>query len=95
MEPFNVLTKPVLSEKSLDAREGLNKYVFRVNLKATKDDIKRAVVKVFGVKPLRVHTIVNRGKVRRRGAHVGAPTNFKKAIVTLKEGEKIKLFEDQ
>lgn len=94
MNPFNVLVRPVLSEKSNRAREIENKYAFQVHLEASKSDVKKAVEKQFDVKVVDVKTSITRGKVKRRGNNVSKLSNTKKAIVTLVAGSKINLFED-
>ena len=94
MNPYDVLVKPLLSEKSNDVREAQNKYSFNVAVKATKDDVKKAVEKLYNVKVTGVTTLVNRGKVKRRGNNVVHMPKSKKAVVTLAEGAKIPLFED-
>jgi large subunit ribosomal protein L23 len=95
MNPFNVLVKPILSEKSLNSREREQKYTFLVEKTATKLDIKKAVEKVFEVEVQAVNTCITRGKVKRRGTVVSLESAKKKAVVTLKTGHKIKMFEDQ
>lgn len=94
MNPYDVLVRPLLSEKSNKLRENGNKYSFQVAPKATKDDVKKAVEAMFEVRVADVHTLVNRGKVRRRGNHMTKSSNWKKAVVTLPAGAKISLFED-
>ena len=94
MNPYDVLIKPLLSEKSNRARESSRQYSFRVRREASKDDVRRAVEKTFDVKVTAVRTAITRGKIKRRGAHVSKLSNYKKAVVTLAEGGKIKLFED-
>ena len=93
MNPYDVLVKPLLSEKSNEARENLNKYSFRVASKATKVDVKKAVETLFGVKVTSVQTLLTRGKVKRRGNNSTKLSNTKKAVVTLAEGAKIGLFD--
>ena len=95
MNPFNVLKRPILSEKSTDARENHGRYTFEIDLNATKTDVANAVKAVFGVSPVNVATVNTRGKVRRRGKHVSVPKLRRKAVVKLAKGQKIKLFEDQ
>ncbi len=95
MNPYNVILKPILSEKSADQRENFRKYSFVVALDANKGDVKSAVEKVFSVKVDAVRTVVTRGKIRRRGMQFSKPKLSKKAVVTLREGDKIALFEDQ
>ena len=90
---YDVILAPVLSEKSM--KEMANrKYTFKVAKEATKTQIKEAVEKVFeGVKVDSVNTMLQDGKVRRRGMKFGRGNNFKKAIVTLtKESKEIELF---
>lgn len=94
MNPFNVLVRPLLSEKSNRARENDNKYHFMVSIDATKADVKRAIEKMFNVKVAGVATLVTRGKVKTRGNTRYKKSNTKKAVVTLPEGAKIPLFED-
>ena len=95
MNPFNVLIKPVLSEKSLKARETSQRYTFIVEKQATKADIKQAVQKIFDVEVEAVNTAITRGKVKRRGMELSLGSSKKKAVVTLRPGQKIKMFEDQ
>ena len=94
MNHFDVLKRPLLSEKSNKGRENLNKYSFQVAVDATKDDIRKAVEKIYNVKVETVTTLVTRGKVKRRGNTVYQTARHKKAVVTLPEGAKIGLFED-
>ena len=93
MNPFNVLVRPLLSEKSNRAREAENKYAFLVHPDANKADVKKAVERQFAVKVVGVKTLVTRGKVKRRGNHVTKLSNTKKAIVTLAEGDSIDITE--
>ena len=77
-----VIIKPIITEKSsMDLQEG--KYTFKVNKKATKVEIAKAVEKLFGVKVLKVNTMNVNGKEKRVGVHVGKTSNWKKAIVTI------------
>lgn len=94
MNPFDVLMKPVLSEKSNQHRENANKYTFMVARAASKDDVRKAVETMFNVKVAGVTTLVTRGKVKRRGNAAVKMPNVKKAYVTLVQGAKIPLFED-
>ena len=94
MNRFAVLEKPVVSEKSGNLREVHNKYLFRAALNATKADIKRAVESLFAVKVARVNSCVVRGAVKRRGLHISKRKNYKKAYVTLEQGQTIAMFED-
>ncbi len=94
MNPYDVLVRPLLSEKSNSGREAQNKYSFQVEPKASKSDVKKAVERIFNVKVTGVTTLVTRGKVKRRGNAVTKLSNTKKAVVTLAEGAKIALFSD-
>ena len=95
MHPYSVIVKPLLSEKSNEVRETAGKYTFVILRDATKEDVKNAVSKLWDVKVAKVQTMITRGKVKRRGANFSKPTKTKKAIVTLVEGAKLPLFEDQ
>ena len=78
----HIILAPVVTEKSSsEIQEG--KYTFKVNKKATKIDIKRAVEKLFDVKVLSVNTISVKGKEKRVGRNVGKTSDWKKAIVTI------------
>ena len=97
MHPYDVLLKPVLSEKSNQLRESGNKYVFDVRLDATKSDVKKAVERIFdGVKFESVATSIKRGKLKRKAqSFAKTPSKDKRAIVSLtKDSKKIPLFED-
>lgn len=91
MELVKILKRPVISEKSFaHAEEG--KYVFVVAREANKIEIARAIEKLFKVTVLEVRTVVMKGKVKRVGRKFGKRSDFKKAYVTLKEGDKIEEF---
>ncbi len=90
----DIIIKPVLSEKSTDHAE-MGKYVFRVSMKANKDTVKKAIHDIFNVQPEKVNIIRVRGKRKRVRYHYGNTAAWKKAIVTLKKGDKIELFEGQ
>ena len=85
---YEVIRHPVVTEKSTLGSEH-NQVTFRVPLDATKPEIKRAVEQVFGVKVSAVRTIVVPGKFRRQGARGGYRSDWKKAYVRLKSGEKM------
>jgi len=91
-EHFDIIETVRLTEKATLLGEKLNKYVFRVNPRANKLQIKAAVEKLFGKKVLDVNTANYAGKKKRqRQASYGRTAHWKKAIVTLKEGDKIEL----
>lgn len=89
---YDVLKKPVITEKSWDLVTE-NKYSFWVNPDANKIEIKNAVESAFKVTVLDVRTMNVKGKEKRMGRFVGRTKDRKKAIVTLKEGDKIEVFE--
>jgi len=88
-----VLIRPLVSEKTTAAMAD-NKYTFLVDARADKTQIKQAVEEIFGVRVARVNTIRQLGKMRRMGVFSGRRPGYKKAIVTLEEGQKIKVFEE-
>lgn len=91
-DPFQILLGPHVTEKSMQGTS-LNKYTFVVAPDANKIEIREAVQTVFKVKVDKVNTLRVKGKVRRRGRTSGHTANWKKAVVTLEEGQKIDLFE--
>ena len=94
MDYNDVIIKPVLSEKSTQFAE-TGKYVFRVSTRANKHLVKKAVKEIFNVEPVCVNIMNVRGRRKRVRYHYGFTSAWKKAIVTLKEGDKIELFEGQ
>ncbi|HMU74737.1 MAG TPA: 50S ribosomal protein L23 [Elusimicrobiota bacterium] len=88
----DVLRRPLVTERTTQLREQ-NKYVFEVDPGATKGQIREAVQSAFKVDVLDVNTMNVPGKLRRRGAHAGYQTSWKKAIVKLKAGQEIKYAE--
>ena len=93
MKTTDVIKGPLITEKLDKAREKYRHYSFVVDLKATKTDVSRAVEELFKVTVEGVRTNTIRGKIKRVGKSMGKRPNFKKAVVTLKEGDKIELFE--
>ncbi len=89
----DVLKRPVVTEKSTALREEDNQYAFEVALDANKIEIRRAVESSFGVRVLDVRTQVVRGKMKRFRRGFGKKPNWKKAVVTLREGDVIDFFE--
>ncbi len=95
MHAEQVIRKPILfTEKSAEQREELNKVTFEVAPSANKIQIRAAVESLFGVKVVSVRTQVVRGKFRRMGKGHGKLHNWKKAVVTLKEGDDIQFFDE-
>jgi len=89
---YNVLLKPLVTEKATFLASQ-NKYYFAVSKKANKIEIKRAIKSLYGVEPLDVNIINVLGKKVRYGRTAGKKKNWKKAIITLKEGDKIEVYE--
>jgi large subunit ribosomal protein L23 len=87
--PYQILQKPIVTEKSLNVKERNRTLCFKVDPHATKTEIKEAVQTVFKVKVEVVHTSSYVGKERRRGRMVGHRPDWKKAYVKLRAGEKI------
>ena len=92
-ELADLILKPIITEKGTIQME-LNKYVFDVLPKATKPDIKAAIESLFDVTVLKVNTLTLPRKKRRVGRFMGYKAQYKRAIVTLKEGDTITLFPD-
>jgi large subunit ribosomal protein L23 len=92
-----IIERPMLTEKSAALKEAKNRYVFRVDRRATKREIKEAVEKLFHVKVLDVRTAVYGGKrtvaMNRAGRFAGMRATWKKAYVTLAEGQTIEAFD--
>jgi large subunit ribosomal protein L23 len=94
MKDYHHLIKgPVITEKTHSLKAVGNKVTFRVNLKANKIEIRKAIEDLFKVKVLDVNTIRMRGKKKRMGRIEGVRPDWKKAVVTLAPGEKIPGFE--
>jgi len=87
-----IIIHPIVTEKTVGLQKG-NKYVFRVASRATKQEVRKAVQDMFGVTVLKVHTINVRGKRKRLGRFEGRTNSWKKAIVFVKPGERIKAFD--
>jgi large subunit ribosomal protein L23 len=92
MSALNVIKRPILSEKSSSHAEAFNRVAFEVAVSATKTDIKEAVERFFKVKVAKVNTTVVPGKVHRTKKGESKSSSWKKAMVTLKAGEKIEFF---
>ena len=93
MDPRQIILEPIVTEKSTMVREMYNKYSFKVIPRATKPQIARAIEEIFDVKVLKVYTINMDGKVKRLGRNIGRRSAWKKAIVTLAEGDSVDFFE--
>jgi large subunit ribosomal protein L23 len=95
MKIHDIIKGPLITEKLDHAREKFRQYSFIVDTKATKIDVARAVENLFKVSVEGVRTNIVRGKMKRVGKSIGQRSNYKKAVVTLKEGDKIELFEGE
>ncbi len=91
---YNVIKKPCLTEKGMLLQEEHNQVVMKVHSKANKIQIKKSVEELFNVKVDKVRTANMHGKKKRVGTHSGQRSNWKKAIITLKEGHKIDFLEE-
>ncbi len=92
MHLYEVLRQPLITEKNTNLQT-LNKYAFEIADKATKPQIKQAVEKSFKVKVTKVNVLTVPGKTKRVGRQLTQTRSWKKAIVTLKPGDKIEFFE--
>jgi large subunit ribosomal protein L23 len=91
MNAHDVIIRPIVSEKSYDLMEQ-NRYTFEVDRRASKPQIASAVEEIFGVTVSKVNTMNMSGKPRRLRYNKGLSRSWKKAVVTLKEGDTIDLF---
>lgn len=95
MNVWDVLKSPVITEKSVllkeaSSEEGEGQVLsFKVDRKASKDDIRKAVEEIFSVKVSKIRTVNYEGKIKKRGRHEGRRASWKKAYVTLQKGEPI------
>ncbi|MHB8173379.1 MAG: 50S ribosomal protein L23 [Nitrospirota bacterium] len=90
---YEIIKKPLITEKGSKLKEDQNKIVLQVSPDANKIEIKNAVEAVFKVKVAEVRTMVFKGKRKRMGARQGVRSDWKKAIVTLKEGQSVEYLE--
>ncbi len=93
IHPRNILISPIITEKSSAQLQAQNSYSFKVSVNANKIEIKNAIERIFAVKVVSVNTIFMMGKPKRLGKYSGKRPDWKKAIVTLREGDKIADFE--
>ena len=89
MKLTDVIRRPLITEKTTVIREDGRTLVFQVAMDANKVDIKRAVESLLGSKGESVRTSLTHGKMKRQGRYVGRRSDWKKAYVTLREGEKL------
>lgn len=93
MDRHDLIIRPLLTEKSTLLREKRNQVCFEVQRDATRTAVKQAIEATLNVKVDRVNLMNVEGKVKRLGRFVGKCSNWKKAIVSLKAGETLKIFE--
>ncbi len=93
MEMYQIIKRPLITEKSTLAREESGKYMFEVDRRANKIEIGQAVEKLFKVKVLDVRVMNVQGKSKRVGKNIGRTQDWKKAIVKLVPGNKIEIFD--
>jgi large subunit ribosomal protein L23 len=93
VELRKVIKRPLITEKGSKMKDDENKYLFEVDMQANKMMIREAVEKLFDVKVLKVSVMRVHGKEKRMGRYSGHRSDWKKAIVTLKAGDEIELFE--
>ena len=89
MKITEIIRRPIVTEKTVELREGADTLVFQVAKDATKVQIRNAVEKLFGTKVAEVRTSVAHGKVKRQGRFMGRRADWKKAYVRLRAGEKL------
>ena len=92
MESSQVLVRPIITEKATILTERNNQVVFEVTTKANKHQIRDAVESMYGVEVKKLATMIIPGKLKRRGTSIGKRSNWKKAVVTLKDGQHIDFF---
>ena len=92
---FDVIIEPVITEKTMSLMQEQNKVTVRVSGKANRADVKKAFEKVFGVKVTQVNIVnVPAKETTRGGRYKGTISGFKKAVITVKEGQAIDLFKE-
>lgn len=92
MSPYEVLRRPIITEKAVNLAQAHNQYTFEVAMRANKRMIREAVEKIFDVDVVKVRTMIMPGKTRRWGRRVSKTRSWKKAIVTLAPGHTIDIY---
>jgi large subunit ribosomal protein L23 len=90
---YTVVKRPLFTEKGSGLKESHNKILVEVAMEANKIEIKKAIEEIFKVKVASVHTIIEAGRKKRWGKSVGMTPDRKKAVITLKKGEKLDFIE--
>jgi large subunit ribosomal protein L23 len=93
MIPYEIIKRPLITEKTSIQKEDYNQITFEVDRRANRVEIKRAVESIFNVNVAAVRTIQVKGKTKQRGRIVGKRRDWKKAIVRLMPGERIDFFD--
>jgi large subunit ribosomal protein L23 len=93
MDAYQIIRRPIVTEKGSALKDDNNQLVFEVDLDSNKSEVRKAVEKLFKVKVLSVRTQNRSGKRKRLGRTIGRRRNWKKAIVTLREGDRVDFFE--
>lgn len=91
-DPRDLIIEPVVSEKSYDLIEQYNTYTFLVDRRATKDQIRHAMERIFDVRVVKVNTLNRRGKRKRTRWVMGRRSDIKRAMVTLAPGDSVDVF---
>ncbi len=91
--PYDIIRRPIITEKASDAKDAQNKITFSVDPRATKLDVKTAIEAVFKVSVEKVNIMSVKGKEKRLGKHLGKRPGWKKAIASLKKGDTIEVFD--
>ncbi|HHW79789.1 MAG TPA: 50S ribosomal protein L23 [Acholeplasmataceae bacterium] len=89
---YDLVREPIITEQSFRLIEDHNRYTFKVDVKANKVEIKKAIEAIFDVVVIKVNTINVKPKFKKMGQHEGYTAAYKKAIVELKEGQTIEAF---
>lgn len=90
---YDIIKRPVVTEKTSIQKEEANQVTFEVDRKANRIEVRRAIERIFNVRVVNVRTMQIRGKFKRRGRVLGKRRDWKKAIVTLRPGDRIEFFE--
>ena len=93
MNQYDIIKRPVITEKTNIQKEENNQLSFEVDMRANRVEIAHAIEKIFSVKVAKTRTVHVKGKIKRRGRILGKRKDWKKAIVTLMPGERIDFFE--
>jgi len=92
MDPYQVVIKPLITEKGTTQNEALNQYSFQVHMRANKEQIREAIETIYEVRVMKVRTMKRLGKMRRVRYTRGRTAGMKKAVVTLHHDDHIDLF---